>query len=558
MKHQSAGSLANAYSARFRHSVLALSAVALATLLPHRSFAQQITYYDFNVPQAAAPSQSSTACLPSSAPSGVFFCLNAAAGSAGLSFIQDSYPPSIDPNASSDGDSGSTNYALQLTQNAGSEDSSVWYSIPQDVADGFTLWYAVKINPAISLETNAFTADGMAFVIQNAAGGKTDAITNSPETGSGLTVLGAGGGALGYGGIDNSVALEMDTFYDSAYDPYDNVTYFPYPAYVDNHMALQSCGPGNANSPAHLSTPNCLITLTNGPSTLVSNPYTSAAPPATATPVILADANPHQIVMIYNGPNDSPANYLYVYLDPALNPGTHTPVAGSAPLFSGQFDIRQHMNLNNGTAYIGFTAANGGDFEQHELMGFSFTPHGFDSVNVCPSGQTSPAPCSSTLPVTFNFTASTTIGSVKVVTKGATGLDFQDAVTGDTCTGTIPAGGSCTVNVTFAPLAPGLRMGAVELLDGSGNVLATNYLSGIGTGPQGLFDTAPQNISISGFTEARGLSTDGSGNLYGLEAYSGSTDAVYMFPAGTSNVVQLATLPVSGGALPWMARATSS
>ena len=64
-----------------------------------------------------------------------------------------------------------------------------------------------------------------------------------------------------------------------------------------------------------------------------------------------ADGNPHQVVIVYNGPNDSPANYLYVYLDPAFNPGTHTPVAGSVPIFSGPFDITQHINLKNGTAY---------------------------------------------------------------------------------------------------------------------------------------------------------------------------------------------------------------
>ncbi len=82
-----------------------------------------------------------------------------------------------------------------------------------------------------------------------------------------------------------------------------------------------------------------------------------------------------------------PANYIYVYLDPAFNPGTHTPVAGSTPLFSGPFDITKYMNLNNGTAYVGFTAATGGCFEQHELMGFAFTPHNYASANVCPPEQ---------------------------------------------------------------------------------------------------------------------------------------------------------------------------
>jgi large repetitive protein len=37
---------------------------------------------------------------------------------------------------------------------------------------------------------------------------------------------------------------------------------------------------------------------------------------------------------------------------------------------------------------------------------------------------------------------------------------------------------TCTVDVTFTPKAPGLRQGAVQLLDKSGNVLATAFVQG--------------------------------------------------------------------------------
>ena len=99
------------------------------------------------------------------------------------------------------------------------------------------------------------------------AASRTDPVTGSSETGSGFTVLGAGGGGLGYGGIDNSVALEMDTFYDSPWDPSDNG------GNDDNHMALQSCGPGVANSSRTLG--NAQLSHHTGQrhiSTLVSNP----------------------------------------------------------------------------------------------------------------------------------------------------------------------------------------------------------------------------------------------------------------------------------------------
>ena len=87
---------------------------------------------------------------------------------------------------------------------------------------------------------------------------KTDSISGSSETGSGLTALGGGGGSLGYGGIDNSVALEMDTFPDS-WDPWDIAVGYN----DDNHMALQSCGRGVANSPAHYAPPNNTSEPTN-------------------------------------------------------------------------------------------------------------------------------------------------------------------------------------------------------------------------------------------------------------------------------------------------------
>ena len=71
--------------------------------------AQQITYYDFNTPQAATgPAQSSYACSPSSS-TNPLFCFNGSSGDP--AFLSDFYPPFIDPNASTDSDAGSTNYA---------------------------------------------------------------------------------------------------------------------------------------------------------------------------------------------------------------------------------------------------------------------------------------------------------------------------------------------------------------------------------------------------------------------------------------------------------------
>ena len=214
MTKQSAGQASRARFTGFQQQrIVVLCGVILAALLPHHSSAQTVTYYDFNAPEANSSETLTNGCTPGTNPaaSGVLFCENYATASGdtdGLSFISDSsYTSSINPDESS-----TTNYALQLTGLTQDQTSSLWYSIPQNVANGFDVWYAVKLsfssvgtNPNFS---NCCTADGLAFVIQNAAGGATDSITNSSETGSGFTVLGEGGGGIGYGGIDNSVALE--------------------------------------------------------------------------------------------------------------------------------------------------------------------------------------------------------------------------------------------------------------------------------------------------------------------------------------------------------------
>ena len=141
MTKQLAGSMYDVRFAGFQQLLIAaLCTVVFAGFIPQRSLAQQINYLDFNAAQAT-PGQSSTACgsIPGGpAASGVLFCLNYEAGGVdGISYVSDTYPAPIDPNASTDGDSGSTNYALQLTQSAASQASSVWYSTPQNVANGF-------------------------------------------------------------------------------------------------------------------------------------------------------------------------------------------------------------------------------------------------------------------------------------------------------------------------------------------------------------------------------------------------------------------------------------
>ncbi len=143
----------------------------------------------------------------------------------------------------------------------------------------------------------------------------------------------------------------------------------------------------------------------------------------------------------------------------------------------------------------------------------SFAQQSFGNVNVCPSGQSTPVPCSGALALTYNLPATTTLGATQVVAQGVGGLDFSLG-TGSTCTGTITAGNSCTVNVKFAPLAPGLRRGAVSLYDNLGNLLATTPIYGVGQAPAIAFGPGTQTTVAGGLDAPREIALDGAGDIF--------------------------------------------
>ncbi|HMG86783.1 MAG TPA: choice-of-anchor D domain-containing protein [Terracidiphilus sp.] len=187
----------------------------------------------------------------------------------------------------------------------------------------------------------------------------------------------------------------------------------------------------------------------------------------------------------------------------------------------------------------------------------SFGTASFGNINVCLSGG--PAPCNTTMPVIFNFTASsTTVGSAKVVTQGVSNLDFTLANTaGSNCAGnTWTAGTSCTILVTFAPRGPGLRSGAVELFDNSvpANLVATALISGIGQAPEVVYGPAFSGATIlggpslenvlttTGFTpNPRGMTTDVAGNVYIADPSNGRL--LMRAPNGTTTTVGTLSSP---------------
>jgi large repetitive protein len=138
--------------------------------------------------------------------------------------------------------------------------------------------------------------------------------------------------------------------------------------------------------------------------------------------------------------------------------------------------------------------------------------------------------------VTVTAEATGAVHTVEVLTMGVAGLDFAPGgASGCESANFTSLSSSCAQSVTFKPTAPGVRMGAIVLLDASGRLLGTSYLAGTGLGPLGVF--VPADLyTVAGVyrqysstqdgipaTEADidqpySVAVDGAGNLYIAES----------------------------------------
>jgi len=145
------------------------------------------------------------------------------------------------------------------------------------------------------------------------------------------------------------------------------------------------------------------------------------------------------------------------------------------------------------------------------------------------------------------FANSFTLGSISVVTQGATGLDYVNNSTGTCTVGTTYAAGSaCSVGYNFGPLHPGTRYGAILIYDNSTTPVlkSTILLNGIGTGPQITYTPGVQSTIGSGWGNVVGVTVDASGNVYVVdqshkqvwkETPSGSSYTASIVADSTSN-----------------------
>ena len=140
-----------------------------------------------------------------------------------------------------------------------------------------------------------------------------------------------------------------------------------------------------------------------------------------------------------------------------------------------------------------------------------------------------------TLP--FTVGVGTTLGSVQALTLGAGSLDFTLGA-GTTCAeGTTNT--SCSVEVQFLPLAPGLRRGAVAIFAQSSALLAVVPIYGTGSAPLAALSPGTASVVSTGGVSLSSpfqAAMDGGGNIY-VGNYTGNNVVKIAAGGGSASVV---------------------
>jgi hypothetical protein len=206
--------------------------------------------------------------------------------------------------------------AVSLTRKTGGlhQAGAVWFPEEVMVGDGFESQFVFEIDHVSWYSIG----DGFAFVIQD----------NGPKA------LGEVASGNGYEGIPSSVAVEFDTVYhDYKADPWFPVPGDEPPGVLANHVAVHSQGiePNSANGRAMIES----VGLQD---------------------VLLYDRSHHMALVRYT------PGTLSVFVDDL-----------DAPVLTVQFDLSDALNLADGAAYIGFTAATEpGSYTDFLVHGWAF------------------------------------------------------------------------------------------------------------------------------------------------------------------------------------------
>jgi hypothetical protein len=254
-------------------------------------------------------------------------CLMACSIAAAQSFTYPTFAGSsgltLHNNAQIDATSGN----LLVTPNVLSQTGRVYTSTPVLVFSGFDTTFQFKVT------RNGTGADGMSFIIHNAA------------TGAATAPTGGQGSDNGYGGIDNALVVELDMY---------QMTTAPYSDTSGNEISIHTMGSAPVNA------------------------YETSSIGRVTPTVQMNDQSVHTLRVNYV------PGQLTIYLDDMVNPVLTTPYDfTNGGTYLNSATPAPGLSLPNGDAYVGFTAATGGLSQSHEILNWTWT------------SSSAPATCSS-------------------------------------------------------------------------------------------------------------------------------------------------------------------
>ncbi len=250
---------------------------------------------------------------------------------------------------------------LRLTPNYDTDPTSsvapagaAWTKSTYDIASPFSVNFQFQMSdPCIGNGQNGACisdlghgGDGIAFVIQ-------DSSSPGPySTGSGDTALGQGAGGMGFLGINDSVAVMLDTYQNDAFNYYGDPS--------NNYISVNTRGT-DFNVPHHFCT-NGLLTTPES----VHSDLPGALGDCTASPTLGMtgsggvpalsediDSGVHDVEITYTG------SMLDIYLDSAL-------------VLAVSIDLSTDLQTDN--AFLGFTAGTRYAYQNQDILSFAVTP----------------------------------------------------------------------------------------------------------------------------------------------------------------------------------------
>jgi sugar lactone lactonase YvrE len=164
-------------------------------------------------------------------------------------------------------------------------------------------------------------------------------------------------------------------------------------------------------------------------------------------------------------------------------------------------------------------------------------------TSMVPFGSVAIGSSSSAITYNFSVTAGASLGQAFVSMQGAQGKDFVNAGM-DTCSGqTFSVIFSCGISVAFRPQGSGVRTGAIEVSDGSGNPVAITFVYGTGIGTRATYVPGQVTVLASQLSAPGGVAVDGSGDVFISDT---GNNRVLELPSTGTGYGSLIQLPITG------------